>query len=148
VRRSWNPTDDPDKEHVETENVISLAGNFAHDGHSFEHWWTPLEPKDDHPGGLEFRVYGPKYGKMKQQAIIDFQCDRSDNNEKRDGDDKPTQSEGDVEFISYDPEPDLKKDTRETLRLRWKTKYACADYAGSHGTSSGGWGFFTWLVLM
>lgn len=148
VRRSWNPADDPDKEHVQVENVIPLAGHWPHDGKPFEHWWTPIEASDDHPGGIEFKVDGAKYGKFKQRAFIDFQCEPSANEEeKRDDEDKPKQSEGDLQFISYDVENDDKY-SYETLRLQWKTKYACSDYKRDAGKASSSWGFFTWFILM
>jgi hypothetical protein len=147
----WNPSDDPDKEHVEIANVIALAGIWADSTQSFDHWWTQIEPTDEHPGGLEFKVNGGTYAKQKQRAFIDFQCDRSakdeDEKRRRDEDEAPKQSSGDLELISYERETE-KKTEYETLRLRWKTQYACADYAGSHGDASSGWGFFTWLVIV
>lgn len=113
-----------------------------------EHWWTPIQANDDHPGGLEFKVDGPKYGKFKQRAFIDFQCDSSPNEEeKRDDEDDPKQSGGDVQFVSYNVETE-EKSTYETLRLSWKTKYACVDYHWDAGRASSGWGFFTWFIIM
>jgi hypothetical protein len=150
VRRSWNPVDDPDKKHIEVENVIALAGSFPHEGKPLEHFWTPITASDDHPGGLEFKVDGVKYGKFKQRAFIDFQCDpEAKEEEKRDDDEpkKPKQSEGDVHFISYDVESEG-KNTYETLRLQWKTKYACVGAHWDAGSSSSGWGFFTWFIIM
>lgn len=154
VKRSWNPADDPDKKHVTVENVISLAGQYSDSPQSYDHYWKITESSDDHPGGIQFEVYGGTYAKMKQRAIIDFQCvQRSDDSEKEDdkrddGDDAPKTSSGDLQFVSYEREVGEKKKEYDTLRLRWKTEYACADYAGSHGGGSGGWGFFTWLILM
>lgn len=153
VKRSWNRNDDPDKEHVAIENVIGLAGQWADSTHSFDHSWTTLEATDDHPGGLEFMVKGGTYGKRNQRAFIDFQCsarpldDKGKKEHKRDGEDTPKVSDGDLQFISYEPEFE-KKTEYDTLRLRWKTQYACADYADSHGSSSSTWGFFTWLFLV
>lgn len=120
-----------------------------HESKPLEHWWTPIEANDDHPGGLEFKVDGAKYGKFKQRAFIDFQCDSSANEEEKrdDDDDKPKQSEGDLKYLSYDVENDGKY-SYETLRLQWKTKYACSDYKWDAGQASSGWGFFTWFILM
>jgi hypothetical protein len=148
VRRSWNPVDDPDKEHAEIENVISLAGLFTHDSKPFEHWWTPISAQDDHPGGLEFKVDGLKYGKFKQRAFIDFQCDPDAKEEKRDEEKTtPKKNEGDLQFVSYNVETE-DKTTFETLRLQWKTKYACVGAHWDAGKASSGWGFFTWFIIM
>lgn len=46
-------------------------------------------------------------------------------------------------------------DKLATLRLTWKTKYACEDAAenpdpndGSSSRGSSGWGFFTWFIIV
>ncbi|KAL3463234.1 autophagy-related protein 27 [Aspergillus heterothallicus] len=39
-------------------------------------------------------------------------------------------------------------DESYVLRLNWKTRYACDDYALSRENSSGHWGFFTWLIII
>lgn len=58
-----------------------------------------------------------------------------------------------LRFKSYDMEDDIK-----VLRLDWHTKYACdsekdgdSDNDRSDGDEpkkSGGWGFFTWFIVM
>jgi len=93
-------------------------------------------------------VYGPKYGKALQRAIIDFKCDpESGEEEKRDDDDQPKQSKGNPSFVSYEQEMEGKK-LYDTLRLSWQTKYACRDYDGPGDGGSSNWGFFTWFILI
>ena len=135
--------------------MIALAGQWTDSTHSFDHWWSTLEATDDHPGGLEFKVNGGTYAKRKQRAFIDFQCvrplddkgkDKQERDEK-DENDAPKQSEGDLSFVSYEQETE-QKTVYDTLRLQWKTQYACTDYADSHGSDSSSWGFFTWLIIV
>lgn len=48
-----------------------------------------------------------------------------------------------LEFVSYKAEDDT-----EVLRLRWKTKFACEDAIENGGDKTGGWGFFTWFIVI
>lgn len=93
-----------------------------------------------------------------QRAIVEFICDHSlegdEGNstnkaeaaeEKEDGDKKPSNQA--LQFISYDDE-DVEGQKVDTLRLKWRTKYACEDMGDGGKSKSGGWGFFTWLVIM
>jgi len=63
--------------------------------------------------------------------------------EKEDGDKKP--SEQPLQFISYD---NVEGQKIGTLRLEWRTKYACEKAENGGKSKSGGWGFFTWLVII
>jgi autophagy-related protein 27 len=103
---------------------------------------------------------------MQQKAVIQLQCDkdrtgnerrskkakRDDDDEDDDdeddaGDDKEEQpSSSSLEFVSYGKVEG--KEKLEVLRLNWKTKYACEDYADSDEARKSGWGFFTWFLLM
>jgi hypothetical protein len=50
-----------------------------------------------------------------------------------------------LRFCGYDIEDGPKDKKIRTLRLEWRTKYACEnvnDDGGSH------WGFFTWFIIM
>jgi hypothetical protein len=55
----------------------------------------------------------------------------------------------DLSFVRYDQSDEI-----DTLRLSWRTKYACEnakdlpDTDGGDKKSSAHWGFFTWFILM
>jgi hypothetical protein len=164
----WNPADDPDKKHVQVENVIPVAGNFkTTSGGNLDPFWTRLKSSDSKADGLSLELNGGKYNKKPQRAVIQFICDpdrtgeeqgrqiraakdEDDKDDKdKDGDDdddeeKPQTSS--LTFVSYGPSGD--KEDREVLRLDWRTKYACENYAGGDGAKKTGWGFFTWFILM
>ena len=155
MQRSWNPADDPDKEHVTIAHVIPLAGVYLHDS-TFDSTWSELDTQEAEHGGLQLKVEGGKYANIRQRAFINFECDPASNDDegdkdKRDEDLDPKKKEhpyqGDLQFVSYSRETEQKY-TYDTLRLNWKSPYACADYVGSQPSSSSGWGFFTWLVVM
>ena len=93
--------------------------------------------------------------------MIQLQCDkeRTGNEERRrkakradddktgdDQEEKPSNSS--LSFVSYGQVEG--KEKLEVLRLDWRTKYACEDYADSDEASEkrSGWGFFTWFILM
>lgn len=113
---------------------------------------------------------------VKQRAIIDFVCDRDregdegaekDTNEKdedkKEGEDsdkkeekklgrreggkgKCEESDASLRFCGYEDEKTDKDDKVKTLRLEWRTKYACEDAPAPDGGK--GWGFFTWFIIM
>ncbi|KAL2818351.1 autophagy-related protein 27 [Aspergillus granulosus] len=58
--------------------------------------------------------------------------------------DDGSRPERSLQYKSFDKEDD----GSYVLRLNWKTRYACDNYALSHENSSGHWGFFTWLILI
>jgi len=67
---------------------------------------------------------------------------RDDDNSSNKG--KCEDSEASLRFCGYqDEEKDSKK--VKTLRLEWRTKYACEDAPQDASTS---WGFFTWFIIM
>ena len=123
-------------------------------------------------GGMYKETHGSKTRKKKQKAIIEFICERTldekrrkrdellrandkDNNEDQDdgdddeaGDDSGERIDdghgGTLKFISFEDE-----EVFTTLRLEWKTKYACEDSKDSSESSkSGHWGWFTWFIIM
>ncbi len=68
-------------------------------------------------------------------------------NDDNDGDEDDNNKKS-LRYISY---PGPSDDTEEdTLRLEWRTKYACEGIMNEDGgkTSSGHWGFFTWFIIM
>ncbi|OCT49791.1 autophagy-related protein 27 [Cladophialophora carrionii] len=161
VVRSWNPADDPEKKHVEVENVIPVAGNFeSSSGASLDPKVSRLKAQDSSSDGLQIELNGGNYNHMKQRAVIQLQCDkdrtgveekrrrkRDDKDDKKDGDDKADPpSTSSLEFVSYGQVEG--KEKLEVLRLNWRTKYACEDYADSDEAKKSGWGFFTWFVLI
>lgn len=67
---------------------------------------------------------------------------------RRDGENKGKCEESDasLRFCGYDLE-DVGKDKKaRTLRLEWRTKYACENAPAPDGGSH--WGFFTWFIIM
>ena len=169
VVRSWNPADDPEKKHIEVENVIPIAGNFdSSTGSSLDPKVSRLKAQDSSADGLQIELNGGNYNHMRQKAVIQLQCDKErtgneerrrkakrdgdeagDDDDKKDGDDKEEEppSTSSLQFVSYGPVEG--KEKLEVLRLNWKTKYACEDYADSdEAVKKSGWGFFTWFVLL
>lgn len=162
--KAYNPIDDPDQEHVQIQNVISVAGSFhTTDGKGLEPHYQRLKSKDSTLEGLELELNGGTYGKKNQQAIIQFKCDKdrtgNEGNEdaasrlrRRDDKDDDNQDgkiddKNSLSFVSYGPEEG--KADMDILRLDWRTKYACEDYIENDSSDKkGGWGFFTWLIVL
>lgn len=140
---------------------------------------TAPSPTDRKKEGVRLLLHGAKYppnrsGK-KQQAVIDFLCDRKEHDRRREtsgiaardedaedggdgngngGDEEdpsPTDGQesedgegGKVKFLSYEDVQGT-----QVLSLEWTTSYACEhSSSGGHSSSSGHWGFFTWLIIM
>lgn len=77
IVESFNPADDPDKKHVQIENVIPVAGNFdASTGQNLNPKFTRLKSQDADSEGVQIELHGGNYGKKRQQAVIQLQCDR------------------------------------------------------------------------
>lgn len=141
---------------------------------------TSTSPSDRQKEGVRLLLHGAKYPPNKegkrQQAVVDFLCDRKEQDRRRgilgitereeDGEDGGDGGDGSGDG-GEDSNP---ADGRETddghggklkflsyddmegvqvLSLEWTTKYACEDSSsGGSGASSGHWGFFTWLIIM
>lgn len=111
-----------------------------------------LKAEDTNTDGLQIELNGGNYNKLKQRAVLQLQCDkdRTGNEEKRKRDDDEDEDEepapSSLSFVSYGKLEG--KEQVEVLRLNWKTKYACEDYADSDQARKTGWGFFTWFILM
>lgn len=174
--RSWNPGDDPDKEHVQIQNVIPVAGNFM-GAKPMDAKFTRLKSTDSELEGLQLTLDGGLYNKMKQRAVIQFICDKTrtgnEGNEaailslpegrgrvslaRRADEDKNDDEKDDdarsLQFVSYG-RVEGKEDV-DLLRLNWRTKYACEDFEDDDDgddddddDKKAGWGFFTWFILM
>ena len=59
---------------------------------------------------------------------------------------KCDESDASLRFCGYGLEDLAKNKKARTLRLEWRTKYACRDAPADNGGSS--WGFFTWFIIM
>ena len=147
-------------------------------GRSLDPKYTRLKDSasnSDDKEGVLVELHGGKYPDRKsgtpQKAIIEFLCapkltgkegfeDQAtlgadpayygDMETRDDGDDLPDLPDLDkgknLEFRSYKPEGD---EGTMVLRLRWKTKFACEGAADKpSGDGSGGWGFFTWFIIV
>lgn len=120
-------------------------------------------PYDDHKKGED------------QRAIIEFVCDkdregtekgevddggdREDDDGEGDGKDekrklrlrsdgngsKCEDSDASLRFCGYQQEETERNKKATTLRLEWRTKYACED---APQDSSSHWGFFTWFIII
>jgi hypothetical protein len=55
-------------------------------------------------------------------------------------------SDNSLRFCGYEMETEEKDKKVQTLRLEWRTKYACADAPSPDGGSH--WGFFGWFFIM
>ena len=118
--------------------------------------------------------FSDKKNGLDQQAIIEFVCDpertglegnEKDDGEKEDGgndekeeaenssklsrrDAKCEDTDASLRFCGYQVEdaPEGKDKKVRTLRLEWRTKYACEN--APDDTTSSHWGFFTWFIIM
>jgi len=63
-----------------------------------------------------------------------------------DHDEEDVSKENSLTFVSYGPVEG--RENMEVLRLDWRTKYACEDFEDDADGKKGGWGFFTWFILM
>jgi hypothetical protein len=156
--------------------VIPIAGEYsASHGRALDPKYTRLKDSASNSDGKEgvvIELHGGKYPESKkgtmQKAIIEFLCDRDVTGnegfkgeaalldplqygamERRDDDedtpDLPDPDKGkSLKFLSYKREGEI-----DVLRLRWKTKFACEGAADkAPGDGSGGWGFFTWFIII
>ena len=164
---SWNPTDDPDQEHAQVDNIIPVAGNMQmSNGGSLDPKTTKLKDTDSELDGIQVELHGGFWGNKKQKAVINFECDKArtgnEGNEDatkerrsvvvrdKDDDTKEEPNPNSLTFISYGSVEG--KENVDVLRLNWRTKYACEDMEedddDDQTEKKGGWGFFTWFVLM
>lgn len=140
-----------------------VAGDFGGKDNSLDAKRTRLKTSTSHGDedkeGVRVELHGGVHpwqkvdgvDQVKQTASIEFLCEKDldgdEGNEKQpevdsssakraEKDEKNVQA---LSFVGY-------KDG--TLTLSWKTKYACEDAATGRPPSTGGWGFFTWMIIM
>lgn len=167
IERSFNSIEGKN----ETQKVIPIAGNFVHSsGRSLDPKLTRLKTSsrgaDRDREGVELQIGGGKYEGTKQKAVIDFICDESSEERRRrvlqrddegkedDGSkedeeskEKETADDGEGGTLSFQSYEKVGDDM--LLNLEWRTKFACENGQASGGSSSSGhWGFFTWLIIM
>lgn len=169
IKRLYNPTENV----TSIESAIGVAGEYGPTtGESLNPNWTSLKsspsPEDRQKDGLRLEMNGAKFppkNGSKQKAVIEFLCDakeqerrrglpgvqpREDDDDGGEDDENPNAGEevddgkgGRLKFIEY-----VDVEGTMTLNLEWTTKYACENAKPEPGTSSGHWGFFTWLIIM
>jgi hypothetical protein len=163
ITTTYNPTLNPVV--PEIDQVIPIAGNYEGSGGSgkpLDPHYERLKETDTASDGLRMILQGGSYAKKDQRAIVEFQCDEertgnegSEVEEKRRRRDEKSEEEEDkisqssLSFVSYG----ALDDKTDVLRLNWRTKYACEDHADrddedEERSKKGGWGFFTWFILM
>ena len=113
--------------------------------------------------GLRLEVGGGERDSKPQRAVIEFICKKTENSAKGATIAYGSREEGDNESKHPDWEAAKKTDDgaggeiefvegtgqEDVLRLNWFTPYGCEDAASSrNGTSSGGWGFFSWFFFI
>ena len=121
---------------------------------------------DSEKEGLRLAVGGGSRNSVPQRAVIEFICKRTENSAQsittkykgRDDGDKDSEhpdwddarkaddgAGGEIEVLPYSEDSSQK----DVLRLNWHTPHGCEDSASSrNGTSSGGWGFFSWFFFI
>ena len=124
--------------------------------------------EDKDKEGLRLRLGGGKVDDRKQQAIIEFLCQRDEEKLRtRDDDDEEeehpeweeakTSSDGEGGTITFKSYKD------DTLRLDWRTRFGCEDAkeeepdkkkdkdkddGDDSSKSRGGWGCFSWFFFL
>lgn len=105
---------------------------------------TGLEGLEKGSGGK------PQEDKKKDDEEAEERLRTREEGEKKEGDDKAKPEDtSSLTLISYKQEGEGDK-TTGVLRLNWKTKYACegqTEHSPAKSTS-GHWGWFTWLFIM
>ncbi|KXT04474.1 hypothetical protein AC578_8716 [Pseudocercospora eumusae] len=160
-----------------TRKVIPIAGQYTlGDGRHLDPKFTRLKDsastEDSTKEGVRIELQGGMYEKEPHKAIVTMICDKewegtegfdkdpkmmgfdaysamSKREDDKDGDEKeeplPDLDKGKaLQYVSFK----LEKDVR-VLRLDWKTKHACeGEAAKTPSSSKGGWGFFTWFLII
>ena len=85
----------------------------------------------------------------EEKKIVGKRAEKDEKDEKdgKNHDDQPADDDRSLKFIRYGP---TSEDSEEdTLRLEWRTKYACeGSKDGGAGSKRAHWGFFTWFIIM
>lgn len=116
-----------------------LEGDDKGDGKSGD---KDGDKKDDDKKGDDKKDEGDKKDDDKKEEKKDAISTRDEGSK-----DKCEDSDASLRFCGYNVE-DLEKDKKaRTLRLEWRTKYACEDVPAEAPASSH-WGFFGWFFIM
>lgn len=123
------PFDDK-KKGVDQRAIIEFTCDPEREGTDTE--MDKNEPADDSKDGDD----KGKDGDKKEEKRLSGREDKG----------KCEDSNASLRFCGYEEETVDKDKKARTLRLEWRTKYACEDVqtpdSGSH------WGFFTWFIIM
>lgn len=157
------------EDHVDFFDAIPIAGEYlTSTGRRLDPHWTRLKTSDlsgdKGKEGLRLSMEGGSK-KDKQRAVVEFLCppkeeerrrQRRDKDDKDDDegedDDTATGEEvddgagGRLKYVSYESAGEVM-----VLNLEWTTPFACEDATDDNEekkSSSGHWGFFTWLIIM
>ena len=144
-------------ENVPINDTIPIAGEYSHTiGGALDPRWTRLKSSessaDRNKEGIRLQMGGGKAHGQDQKAIVEFLCIAKQGEKTLTAENKEDHKygsavddghDGTIEILSWEDEKDAK-----VLRLQWKTRYACEDAKDEGSSSSGGWGFFTWFILM
>ncbi|KAL2871925.1 autophagy-related protein 27 [Aspergillus lucknowensis] len=126
------------------------GGKYPNDSKKSKDASAVIEFVCDHDRtGLEGLVETPKRLLRAREEDEDGGDDENDGDGEGDGEGKGPFDDGSdpnrsLEFKSFGPSDD----ESYVLRLNWRTQYACDNYLLEHGSSSGHWGFFTWLIII
>jgi hypothetical protein len=157
------------------ESVIPIAGDLKDaGGKAFDWKATRIGTADstDAKRGVRLELSGGMYEHREQRAVVEFMCsDKTGLEGEWESEDKyepgtpdsqkRDEAGGDVGY----PEKQLKKDDAaliweshgpskedaniDVLHLTWYTEHACYTASGGGDSSSSGhWGFFTWMIVM
>lgn len=152
---------------IDVVEAIPIAGEYSTTiGGRLEPHWTRLKTSglsgDKGKEGLRLSMEGGST-KEKQRAVVEFLCPpkseerrrlrRAKDDEDDDEDDDTAPGEevddgagGRLKYVSYESAGEVK-----VLNLEWTTQHACEDAKDDNNekkSSSGHWGFFTWLIIM
>ncbi|TAQ84109.1 hypothetical protein B7494_g7572 [Chlorociboria aeruginascens] len=136
---------------------------------------TSKSHADSDKEGLRLEMNGGYTGNKKLSAIVEFICDHArtglenlydpedkyktpeakredkdedeDEDKEKDGDEEPgevdEENTSSLQFYKY-----TEDDTSGTLRLVWRTKYACEGSKEEEDKKVSHWGFFTWFIII
>lgn len=176
VQRASHEGDGADKKPTVREAVPLAGDLVQYGGAPFEYHTTGLNAADreknkedgfqlELPGGV-FPVDAPSKEQLPKKTVITFLCDMSKTGleaewkpevdyvnvtallEARDGEEKGSEKQllNEGAALIFDKYSNEGTQPTGTLRLTWKTKYACQSVARGDGTRS--WGPFTWFIIL
>ncbi|KKA30681.1 hypothetical protein TD95_003358 [Thielaviopsis punctulata] len=176
VQRASHEGDGADKKPSVREAVPLAGDLVQFGGAPFEYHTAGLNAADretikedgfqlELPGGV-FPVDAPSKEQFPKKTVITFLCDMGKTGleaewkpevdyvnvtallETRDGEETNAEKQfvNEGAALIFDKYSNEGKEVTGTLRLTWKTKYACQSVA--RGDSTRSWGFFTWFIIL